>query len=96
MGNISELQNHHALDRCTSFTFSFVLFVVLESNYKFIYASVGANGATCDAQVFYSSLYQAMVQNDVGLRLGERLPEEDKPIPYFMVGLMPSRFKTGW
>ena len=32
--------------------FSLVLLGVVDSNYKFIYASVGASGATCDAQVF--------------------------------------------
>lgn len=37
------------------------------NNYEFIYASVSANGATCDGQVFYSSLYRALVRKEVGL-----------------------------
>ena len=67
--------------------FSLVLLGVVDSNYKFIYASVGANGATCDAQVFfYSNLYRAMVRNEVGLPPPERLHGEQKAIPYFFVG----------
>ena len=64
-----------------------VLLGVVDFNYKFIYASVGANGATCDAQVFfYSNLYRAIVRNDIGLPPREKLPGEDTPVPYFFVG----------
>ena len=67
--------------------FSLVLLGVVDYNYKFIYASVGANGATCDAQVlFYSNLYRAIVRNEIGLPTPESLPREGTPLPYFFVG----------
>ena len=55
-------------------------------NYNLVCASVEANGAACGALVFFhSNLYRAMVQNDIGLLPWERLPDEDKPIPCFLV-----------
>ena len=66
---------------------SMVLLGVVDTDYKFIYVSVGANGATCDAQVFfYSDLYRALSRNACGLPPPESLPGEDRPIPYFFVG----------
>ena len=47
---------------------SVLLLGVVDADYKFIYASVGANGATCDAQVFfYSNLYRALSRNELSL-----------------------------
>ena len=67
--------------------FSIVLLALVDANYKFIYVSAGANGATNDAQVFfYSNLYRAFSQNLLNLPHMESLPGEERRIPYFIVG----------
>ena len=65
---------------------SIVLLGVVDYNCKFIYVSVGANGATCDAQVFfYSNLHQALTRNEMCLPSRESITGEEMPIPYFLV-----------
>ena len=66
---------------------SIVLLGVVDYNYKLINISVGANGATCDAQVFfYSNLYQALARNEMSLPPRESIPSEEMPILYFLLG----------
>lgn len=66
---------------------SIVMLAVVDSNYKFRYVSVGANGASSDSQVFtYSNLHSAIVNNELGLPQRECLHNDDRPLPYFLVG----------
>lgn len=66
---------------------SLVLLALVDSNYKFIYVDVGANGATSDAGIFMNTpLRAALEDNRVGLPPREPLPGGDRPIPYFIVG----------
>ena len=66
---------------------SIVLLGVVDANYKFRYVSVGANGATCDAQVFFfTELYRKFAHNQMGLPPRECIRGEQNAIPYFLVG----------
>lgn len=57
---------------------SLVLLAVVDSDYKFLYADVGANGATCFAQVFNLSLC---------LPPREPIEGDDCPLPYVIFPL---------
>lgn len=66
---------------------SLVLLAVVDSDCKFIYANVGANGASCDAQVFnLSTMKRAFDQKTLHLPPSEPIEGDDHPLPYFMVG----------
>ena len=65
---------------------SIVLLALVDSDYKFIYVDVGANGATSDAGVFLNTpLRSALDNNLLGLPPREPLPGGDRE-PHFIVG----------
>ena len=67
--------------------FSIILLAVVDANYKFIWANVGADGSVSDAGVFNNSrLRPALEQGRLGFPPPEPLPGDDKDIPYFLIG----------
>ena len=67
--------------------FSIVLLAIVDSDYKFIYCDVGANGASSDAGIFNNTdLKLALDENAVALPPPVPLTGGGRPIPYFFVG----------
>jgi hypothetical protein len=66
---------------------SIILLAVVDGNYNFMWASVGADGTASDTGVFNrSSLKRAFEQERLGLPPPEPIPGDDRDIPYFLVG----------
>ena len=64
-----------------------VLLDLIDSDYKFIYVDVSANGATSDAGVFLNTpLRSALDNNLLWLPPWEPLPGGDRDILYFIIG----------
>ena len=67
--------------------FSIILLGLVDADYKFLWADVGANGSTSDCAVFNASpLRAALETGDIGFPDAEPLPNDDHNIPYFLVG----------
>lgn len=67
--------------------FSIVVMAVVDSNYKFIYAQVGAYGKDCDSSIFKNSNFWKGIENGTfDIPSAEILPGIDKAIPYFFIG----------
>lgn len=67
--------------------FSIVLLGLVDAEYKFLWAHVGANGSSSDCGVFNrSSLEPALREGTLGLPPPEPLPHDDRDTPYFVVG----------
>ena len=68
--------------------FSVILFAMVYSDYKFLYADVSANGSTSDAQIFNNSdLKQALENEDLaGYPPPCPLPNDTEDVPFFIVG----------
>lgn len=67
--------------------FSIVLLAVVDADYKFIWASVGANGSASDCGVFNrSALEPALRTGRIGFPPADPFPNDDRPLPYFLVG----------
>jgi hypothetical protein len=67
--------------------FSIILLAVVDAEYKFIWANVGADGSVSDAGVFNNScLRPALEQGRLGFPAPEPLPGDDRDIPYFLIG----------
>ena len=66
---------------------SIVLLALVDHNGKFMYIDVGANGSCSDAGIFQvTHLRHALETGAAGLPAAEPLPEDDVPVPYFIVG----------
>ena len=66
---------------------SIVLLALVDADYKFLYVDVGTPGASSDAGIFSATaLRSALEDNLVGLPQPEPLPNDNTPIPYFLVG----------
>ena len=67
--------------------FSIVLLGLVDADYKFLWVNVGASGSNSDCGIFNrSSLEPALREDTLGLPRPSPLPNDDRPIPYFMVG----------
>jgi hypothetical protein len=67
--------------------FSIILLAVVDADYKFIWAVVGANGSTSDCAVFNASdLKEGFENNEYNIPEPDDLPGTDMPFPYFLVG----------
>lgn len=67
--------------------FSIVMLCIVDANYKFLWANVGANGASSDAGIFNRSrLEPALRLGTLGLPPLEPIPNDDRDIPYFLIG----------
>ena len=66
---------------------SIVLMALVDADYKFIWIDVGANGSASDAQIFNSSELKECIENrQIGLPADAPIPNDDKDIPYFIIG----------
>lgn len=67
--------------------FSIVLLGVVDGNYKFLWADVGAEGSASDAGIFNNGpLRGDLEEKRLGFPDPEPLPGDDHDIPYFLVG----------
>lgn len=67
--------------------YSIVLLALVDSNYTFMWADVGAPGSCSDGGVFNrGSLKRRLADNTLGLPPPEPIPGDDKNIPYFIIG----------
>ena len=67
--------------------FSIILMALVDGDYKFVWADVGANGSASDCSVFNASaLKEACESGDIGFPDAEPLPNDDKDMPYFIIG----------
>ena len=66
---------------------SIVLLALVDADYKFIWADIGANGAASDAQIFGDSeLKEAIENGTIGFPVADHLPNDDQDTPYFIIG----------
>lgn len=66
---------------------SVILMALVDADYKFSWVEVGCNGTAGDAQVFNSSeLREAIEAGILNLPPPDELPNDDKDMPYFLVG----------
>ena len=64
---------------------SVILMALVDADYKFIWAEVGSNGSAGDAQVFNNSEPNEAIDKGVlGLPAPEPLPNDDKPMPFYI------------
>lgn len=67
-------------------TFSIVLMVMVNANYKFIYADIGCNGRVSDGGVFQNcSLSNALETNLLNIPKPKPLPEANESVPFVVV-----------
>ena len=67
--------------------YSILLFAMVDADFRFMYVDIGTPGKAGDAGIFRDSdLKQACITNDIGMPPAEPLPDDDIPIPYFIVG----------
>lgn len=67
--------------------FSLVLLAVVDADYKFMWASVGAEGSASDCGIFNrSSLGEALEDQTLGLPEPAPLPGDDRPMPFHLIG----------
>ena len=59
----------------------------MDAEYKFMWYNIGAHGSTSDCAVFNASTLKAgMDLNVLGLPQAVPLPNDDRPIPYHVLG----------
>ena len=66
---------------------SLILMALVDADYRFIWVDVGSNGSAGDAQVFNGGkLKQAIVTGSLNFPPPDALPNDDKEMPYFIIG----------
>ncbi|KAK3101288.1 hypothetical protein FSP39_002411 [Pinctada imbricata] len=67
--------------------FSIVLIGLVDANYRFLWIDVGGDGAMSDGQIFNESeLKECLEDNSINLPPPDHLPNDDRNIPYFLLG----------
>ncbi|XP_070401439.1 uncharacterized protein [Nothobranchius furzeri] len=67
--------------------FSIILMAVVDTNYRFVYASAGTQGRASDAGVFaHSDLREAMDTGTLNVPPDATLPGTDSTMPYVLIG----------
>ena len=65
---------------------SIVLMALVDSNYKFLYVDIGAEGSASDGGTWnHCSLHRAVEDGIAGVPQAEALPNDDQPVPYHFV-----------
>lgn len=68
-------------------TFSIILMAIVDADYKFIYADVGAAGSLGDAAVFNKCKISSMLEsNELAIPDDDLVTGIDVPLPYMLVG----------
>jgi len=66
---------------------SIVLLGLIDGQYKFLWADVGANSACSDAQIWDECQLKVAIQNvSIGIPPADFLPHDDQDMPYFIIG----------
>ena len=66
---------------------SVILMALVDANYKFLYVDIGAEGGAGDASTWMrSSLHDAIDEKRAGLPPDTTLPNDDRPLPYHIIG----------
>ena len=66
---------------------SVILMALVDADYKFLWVDVGSNGCAGDAQVFNcGQLREAIETESLNFPPPEPLPNDDKDMPYFIIG----------
>ena len=66
---------------------SVILMALVDADYRFIWVDVGNLGSAGDAQIFNKGqLRKAIVTNSLNFPLPDTLPNDDKEMPYFLIG----------
>lgn len=68
--------------------FSIILFTMVSSDYKFIWADCSGKGSSSDAHIYNNSELRAGLEHDdiVGWPRPDPLPNDSQDVPYFIVG----------
>ncbi|KAK3108095.1 hypothetical protein FSP39_001045 [Pinctada imbricata] len=67
--------------------YSIVLLGLVDADYKFLWVDCGGNGAMSDAQIYNASeLKYHLQEGTIGLPNPEPLPNDDKDMPYYILG----------
>ncbi|KAK3084692.1 hypothetical protein FSP39_017590 [Pinctada imbricata] len=67
--------------------FSIVLMGLVDAEYKFTWVDVGADGSASGAQIFiFSELKETIENRTIGFPRAEPLPNDDKDMPFFILG----------
>lgn len=67
--------------------YSIVLLALVDADYKFIWADVGADGSASDCGIYNNSaLEPALREGTIGFPPPEPMPNDDRDMPYFLVG----------
>ena len=93
---IGALDGKHISIRCPPATgsiyynykgfFSIVLMALVDADYKFLFVDSGCNGSSSDGGTFKTCpLGVAMQDGTVGLPEHDALPNDDQPIPYYII-----------
>ena len=65
--------------------FSIILMALVDADYKFTWVDVGSDGSSGDAHIFNASeLKECIEDGSIGFPEPEPLPDDDKPMPYFI------------
>ena len=60
---------------------------LVDADYKFLWVEVGSNGSASDAQVFNAGLLKKFIESgDINFPSSQPLPNDDKDMPYFIIG----------
>ena len=66
---------------------SIILMALVDADYKFIWVEVGSNGSAGDAQVFNNGELREAIENEtLNFPVPDAMPNDDKDMPYFIVG----------
>ena len=66
---------------------STVLIALVDTDYKFIWVDLGANGIASDAAIFNHSEMKEVLENGaIGFPAADPVPNDDRPMPYFIIG----------
>lgn len=66
---------------------SIVLLAVVDSNYKFIWATIGAPGSNSDTEVWNETDFKKLLERgELGFPEPEPLPQDNEDMPYYLVG----------
>lgn len=80
-------KNSHSMYHNYKGFFSLIMLAVVDADYKFIWVDIGSNGSASDAQIFNNCELKGAIENGtIGFPEPEPLPNDDRDMPFFLVG----------